>query len=297
MGSFIIPYLTLVLRREFLLDERQIGSLILAYGAGSVASILAGGSFTDHLGRRFTLQLSLLGSGVLALAMGFTTSVRTFVPLLVLFGFVADLYRPAASAIIGDVLPSSQRAAGFAALRTAINLGFAMGMTLGGLLADWSWRALFLGDGITTLLFGALVYARIPETRPPVIAGAPAGNDASPWRDGVFLQLVFVSFVFALIFFSHITTLPLTVTVAAGYPARVFGLLVAVNGVLIALFEITAVSYVRSFRRLRVAAVGTLLAGLGFGLTGLVLHWAWFLLTVVLWTAGEILSAPLKLAF
>jgi MFS family permease len=40
-----------------------------------------------------------------------------------------------------------------------------------------------------------------------------------------------------------------------------------------------------------------LLVGFGFGITGFVLHWAWFLFTVVLWTAGEILSTPQKLAF
>jgi len=37
--------------------------------------------------------------------------------------------------------------------------------------------------------------------------------------------------------------------------------------------------------------------GVGYAVTGFLLHWAWFLLTVVLWTAGEILSSPQKLAF
>src|SRR5688572_17194246 len=132
VGSFIVPFLTIVLRREFQLTERQVGWLLLAYGVGSLTSILVGGALTDRLGRRFTLLLSLGGSGVIALALGFAESIRTFVPLLVLFGFMADLYRPAASSIIGDVLPSSQRASGFAALRLSVNLGFAAGMTLGG---------------------------------------------------------------------------------------------------------------------------------------------------------------------
>jgi MFS family permease len=46
-----------------------------------------------------------------------------------------------------------------------------------------------------------------------------------------------------------------------------------------------------------VAALGIVLTGLGFGLTGVFLHWSWFLLTVVLWTFGEILSTPFKMAF
>jgi MFS family permease len=297
LGSFIIPYLTLVLRREFGLTESEVGRLLFAYGAGSLVSVLAGGALTDRLGRRATLLTSLLGSGVLAIAMGLADSARTLVPLLVLFGFIADLYRPAASAVIGDVLPSADRAVGFAALRLAINLGFGLGVALGGLLADWSWRALFLGDGATTLAYGLVVLFLLPETR-RVPRGRPGSAPpvTGPWRDPVFAQLLFCSLVFAIVFFNHVSTLPLTVT-GAGYPARVLGALVAVNGFLIALFEVPVVDALRGRRRLRLAALGTLLVGVGFGLTGVAAHWAWFLVTVVLWTAGEILSTPFKLAF
>ena len=37
----------------------------------------------------------------LVMALGLVSSMRVFAPLLVLLGFVADLYRPPASAIIG----------------------------------------------------------------------------------------------------------------------------------------------------------------------------------------------------
>ena len=50
LGTFIVPYLTLVLLREFHLTESEAATLFFAYGAGSIVSILAGGWFTDHLG-------------------------------------------------------------------------------------------------------------------------------------------------------------------------------------------------------------------------------------------------------
>jgi MFS family permease len=298
-GTYIIPYLTIVLLRDFGLSATQAARLLFAYGAGSIVSILVGGFLTDHLGRRVTLLLSLFGSGTLAAGMGFVESTRVFVPLLVLFGFVADLYRPAASAILGDLLVSSERAIGFAALRMAVNLGFAVGMGVGGLLADWSWRWLFFGDGLTTLLYGFVVYFFIQETRPEPLpaAGEQTRIGPNPMADAVYLQVVLASFVFCLMFFSHISVMPLTVTVAAGYPAVVYGLLIGLNGLLIALFEISVVATLRPFRRLRVAALGLALSGVGFGLTGLHLHWAWILMTVVLWTVGEILTSPQQMAF
>jgi MFS family permease len=200
-------------------------------------------------------------------------------------------------------------------MRMAVNLGWASGTAIGGLLADRNWRLLFLGDGLTTLAFGVLVYLAIPETRPegavvpvaPLPPGATRGAAAAhplfgrgptnPLRDGVFLATTLAGFLLTMIFCSHLTVLPLTVTQSAGYPAVVFGLLASVNGVLIALFEISITERLKPFRRLRLAALGSLLVAAGFGIVGLVMHWAWFLLAVVVFTAGEILSSPQAMAF
>jgi MFS family permease len=296
-GSFILPFLTLVLSEDFHLSEGKTASLVVAYGVGSLVSILIGGVLTDRLGRRKTLMLSLFGSGALAVAMGLSPSVSVFVPLLVAFGFLADLYRPASSAIISDLLPSKDRTMGFAALRVAMNLGFAIGMALGGLLVGWSWRLLFVTDGLTTAAFGLLVWTRIAETRPVATRSVAPGRTLDVLRDGVFLQLLLASMGFSTLVFTFITVLPLTITRSGHYPAWVYGALVAVNGVMITLIEVPAVAWLARFRRLRVAGFGMLLTGVAFGLVGFVPHWSWYLLTVILWTAGEILTVPQQMAF
>ncbi len=295
-GSFILPYLTLVLAREFRLEEKQAAGLVMVYGVGSLVSLVVGGHLTDRLGRRRTLLLSLFGSGALAVAMSAAASVRAFVPLLLVFAFLADLYRPASSAIVSDRLASEDRASGFAALRVAVNLGFAFGMAIGGLLVDWSWRVLFAVDGLTTIAFGAIVLLKIGETRPSH-PGAPKEAIPPAWRDPVFAQVLLASLGFATMVFSFVTVLPLSVTRAAGYPAWVFGALVATNGLIIAAFEVSAVEALRGARRLPVAALGMLLAGIGFGMLGIVRHWAGFLAGMVLWTIGEILTVPQQMAF
>jgi MFS family permease len=315
LGTFIVPYLTLILLRDFHMRETEAARLLFAYGFGSVVSVLAGGVITDRFGRRRTLLVSLIGSGVLAVAMGVAASAGAFVPLLVAFGFIGDLYRPAASAVISDLLPSADRATGFAGLRMAVNLGWAAGTTLGGLLADWDWRLLFLGDGLTTLAFGIMVYFTIPETRPATVVLVPAAaasapargrpsarpavghGNANPLRDGVFLVTTSSGLLFTLIFCSHLTVLPLTVTQSAGYPAVVFGLLAAVNGLLVAFFEISITARLSRFRRLRLAALGSFLVAAGFGMIGLAMHWAWFLLAALVYTAGEILASPQQMSF
>lgn len=297
LGTFIFPYLSLVLMRDFEMSPARAGLVMTSHGLGAIASVLLGGVLTDRLGRRRTLLLSMFGGGALAVAMGFAPSLGWFVPLLVAFGFMADLYRPAASALISDLLPSSERVLGYAAFRVAVNLGFAVGVVAGGVLADVDWRLLFVGDGLTTLACAVVLASGIPETKPQAPPGGATAPDASPWRDGIYLVSVLSSTAFCLMFFSFLTVLPLTITVWAGYPAWVYGCLMAMNGTLIGLFEISATDALRRFRRLRVAALGVTLAAVGFGLSGLVPHWSWFLVTGILWTAGEIFYAPQQISF
>jgi MFS family permease len=297
-GTFIVPYLSIVLRRDFGLSAGVIGRLMLAYGIGSCLSILLGGWLTDRLGRRVTLAGSLLVSGTVATLLAAASSLTVFAALLMVYGFVADLYRPALSSSIADLLPSRDRVVGLAALRVAINLGVAFGMVLGGLLAEWSWRALFIGDGLTTILFGALVAARHPETAPRGPDGAVAGTAAEgpgPLRDRVLWELLAATLALVFIFFNFISTLPLTIT--NRYPAWVSGAALGLNGLLCGVLEVPVAAALRRFRRLRTAAVGTLFTGVGFALTGVFDHWAWYVLTVVLWTAGELLSMPQMFAF
>jgi hypothetical protein len=136
----------------------------------------------------------------------------------------------------------------------------------------------------------------VGETRPQAARrGGDSGSGLSPWRDRVFLQMGTASFLSCLVLISFATVLPLTVTTR--YPARVYGLLMAVNGVLIALFEMPIVDALAGVRRLRAAALGFLLLGLGFGAVGLAGHWSLLLLCVVVWTAGEIFSGPQSGAF
>ncbi len=300
VGTLIVPYLTLVLWRDFRLPSGAIGLVMLAYGGGSIASVVVGGVLTDRLGRRTTLLVSLLGSGALAMALGATGSVRVFVVLLVALGFISDLYRPAASAIISDLVPSHARQVGFAALRMAVNLGFAGGMAIGGLLAHWSWRLLFLGDGLTTFLFGLIVLALIPETRPAHPQAREktlARRDQSPWRDLTLWKLLGASFLFKIAFYSAFTVLPLTITEWAGYTTIVYGAFVGLNGLMVALFEISVVHALRHRRRLRLATFGTLLSLAGLALNGVAPLWPLFLAAIVVWTIGEMLSVPQQMAF
>ena len=98
----------------------------------------------------------------LVLAYGFPL----FVVGNLLMGFGVGLYWPATEAVVADITADQQRNEAFALVRLADSLGLGVGVVLGGILISLTeaYRALFVIDGITFLLFFAIIYVAITET-------------------------------------------------------------------------------------------------------------------------------------
>ena len=84
---------------------------------------------------------------------------------------------------------------------------------------------------------------------------------------------------------------------ANGLTSAHYGLLMSLNGLLVVLFELPLVGITRRLRPRPVMAVGIALTGLGFGLVAWADSFAIFALTVVVWTAGEIVFTPVAAAY
>jgi MFS family permease len=181
----------------------------------------------------------------------------------------------------------------------AINLGFSFAAVLGGFLAGVSFTLLFVGDAMTTLFFGALVWAYVPETQPAARSDASTSTARSsdrpslsaPYRDRVFLLFIGLSFLVALVFQQFTVALPLDMT-AHGLSPRAYGSLVAVNGVLIVVVQPLALRIVERVKPTRALALGALMIGVGFGMTALASAPPMYAASIVVWTLGEICMAP-----
>jgi dipeptide/tripeptide permease len=214
-------------------------------------------------------------------------------------GLTAELYRPAASALLTDVVPPASRLTAFAAYRLAVNAGYAAGPALAGYLAERSFFLLFAGDALTSVIYGLLVVALLRA--PGAVPAAPANGQGTALstilsRDPGFAQYLVACVLAAFVVFQHLSSFPLWVE-QGGHDARTYGHLIAVNGLLVCLIELPLTQVLRSFRPARVIAAGFALTGLGFALTGLARSQAALLATVVVWTMGEITWAPMSAAY
>jgi MFS family permease len=172
LGTFVMPFITLYLTQpEQGYSVPQAGLALAMYGIGGVAAQFLGGWLADRIGRRNAIGFSMLGASVITLALWQASSLLVIYALMLLLALVAEMHRPAASALIADLVPSKQRVTAFAVFRLAINVGWAFGLTLGGLLADASFSYLFVGDAATSAAFGwsliALPHGTRVATRTP----------------------------------------------------------------------------------------------------------------------------------
>lgn len=290
-GSFVMPMLFVYLTQARGLSIALAGGVASLHGLGSLLGTFCGGVSADRIGRRATMLLSLVLGAVVMVLLGAATEVWQLAFAALLLGLVGDAYRPASQAVVADIVPPVHRMKAFGLQYWAINLGFSFAAVLGGFMARRHFFWLFMGDAATTLVLAAIVWRAVPESRPA--PSRAAGGALTPFVDRRFAPLLALNFVLVLVFFQHLTSLPVDMR-AKGLGSEQFGVAVATNGVLIVLLQPFVTRWVARVRRSTLLASGAALTGLGFGLTGLAGSLGAYMTTVAVWTLGEIVLAPVN---
>jgi predicted MFS family arabinose efflux permease len=206
-------------------------------------------------------------------------------------GFFGEMYRPGVQAAIADLVPAEDRVRAYSLLYWVVNLGFAFGQVLAGLVVKRGYLYLFAGDAATSLAFALVVWRVVPETRPHEARGGSLGRGLlAPFSDGVYVAFLAAQLLLVVVFCQFQVALPVDMR-AHGVGPTSYGRLIAINGALIVVVQPFIVSRLRIFRRSRVLAAAALLVGLGFGATGFARGELAYAATIVVWTLGEILMA------
>jgi MFS family permease len=228
------------------------------------------------------------------LALGLARGPVAITAAAVLLGAAAEAARPPLGAMIADLVPGESRMRAFSTYYWAINLGFAVSAVIAGFAATAGYFALFAGDAATTAAAGLLIAWRIRETRPAVTGHEEQharGGIATVLRDRVFLGFVACNLLIALVMLQHMSMLPLAM-ISDGLPSQTFGVVIALNGVLIVAGQMLVSRVLARRRPAFVMPVSAVVIGLGFGLTAFAHTPVLYAATVLVWTCGEMLNAP-----
>jgi len=294
-GSMVLFFLTLYLTRKLGFTLAQAGQAVSVFGIGALLGAWLGGVLCDRLGATVVQRLSLLLGGLNLIVMGYVTSRAAILIAAFLMGVFAEALLPGNTTAMARECPPVIRTRGFALNRLAANLGVTIGPVAGGYLAMWNYRALFWVDGITSLVALAVfcVFFKPGTGKSESAATAPAAGPATTTNKRQLPAIFIMVFGIGLIFSQLFSTYPLYMHAAFGFAESRIGQLLAINTVIIVLFEMVLLHGLKNAAPLKVIALGTLLTGLGFALTPLGRGFAFAALAVAVWTMGEMLALPL----
>ncbi|MEI8328141.1 MAG: MFS transporter [Candidatus Taylorbacteria bacterium] len=150
-----------------------LGLLIAVFPIAMFLSTPILGEYSDYVGRRKIMALSLAGSAVsLGLfAGGIYMGSLTLLFIARILGGIMGGNLSVAQAAIADITPPKLRASRFGLIGAAYGVGFIVGPVVGGILADnslVSWfnaSTPFLFAALLSLVSAALVYWLMTETR------------------------------------------------------------------------------------------------------------------------------------
>jgi predicted MFS family arabinose efflux permease len=296
-GTMVIPFMTLYLTSpEMGYTIGEAGIVFGLFGAGAFSGAWLGGRLTDKIGFYPVQLFTLAIGGLLFFLLG---QMKTY-PLICIFtfllSFVNESFRPANSTAIAFYSKESNRTRSYSLNRLAINLGWALGSGLGGLLAHINYELLFWVDGCTNLAAALMLWLFLK----PVRFKSPAKKKAdepviqSAYKDKTYLSFVVITMLFACCFFQLFTNLPVYFKKELHFTEPFIGFLMAINGIIIALVEMVLIYKLEGRRKNMIyITIGVFMVGLSFLMLNL--HGSFVAIAstmIVLVTFGEILSMP-----
>ncbi|GLW62971.1 MFS transporter [Actinomadura rubrobrunea] len=290
VGTMVEPYLGLYLTTARDLSLRQAGAVLAVLGIGTMAGQVVGGALADRIGRRATLTLAALAAGAGMLALGGLRGMPAITAAALVTGVAVDMWRPASAAMVADLVPPAERPRAFGLLFWATNLGFSAAMVAGGALARAGYHWLFWIDALTCAIFGLLVWRAVPETRPERAGGRASGGFAAVLRDRVMIAFRLICLVYTVVLLQYLTTMPLAMK-EHGLGPETYGLVIAVNGVVIVTMQPLVGAWLSRRDHSLVLVAGFLLLGAGNALTALASQaWA-YAGAVAVGSLGEVVAA------
>lgn len=295
-GTMVIPFLSLYLTKDKGFSLSEVGSIMSAFGFGSVIGSWLGGKLTTKWGFYPVMLWSLIFSSIGFVLIQFISSFYGLCVGVFLLIIVTDTFRPAVYVSINAYSKPENQTRSVTLIRLAINLGFSFGPALGGIIiAGLGYGGLFWVDGVTCLLAAFIFLALLnrkasSEQKDDIQLGAKK----SPYKDYPYLLFIFIIFLIGVAFLQFFSTIPLYYDEVYGLSETEIGLLMALNGGLIFILEMPLIKKLESpnYSAYNILIFSMVLFALSFLVLNLFDGMGILILSMLFVTFGEMLNFP-----
>lgn len=172
-------------RRDWALGDTALGALGTAFTLLYAVAGVPFGWWCDRLSRTRLLAGGVFVWSAVTAASALATSFWQLFVARLLVGVGEAVCSPAATSLVGDLLPAARRARAMSIVMLGLPLGLAASYGVGGWVAQhWGWRAAFLVAGAPGLLAAAAMLAIAEPARGVTDPMGPGGaaRPGSPFR-------------------------------------------------------------------------------------------------------------------
>ncbi|MEO8399598.1 MAG: MFS transporter [Ignavibacteriaceae bacterium] len=302
-GTMVLPFLALYLTKQLNISPANAGLVITCYGLGALITNPFVGRLSDKLGALKVIKLSLIFSGLFLFIYPFLKDFSLILIVTIIWAIINEAYRPANLSLISELVTVEQRRPAYALNRLAINLGMSIGPVVGGFLSLVNFSLLFVVDAFTAICAGLfLVLAPWKNVHAIIDADETHLQNKSIFKSIALKDLKFIFFVFAMlpvqiVFFQHQASMALYLVKDLGFVESTYGMLFAINTVLIILFEVPLNNSLNHWSDRKLLIIGSLLTGIGFGAMAFARDIFTLVITIVVWTFGEMILFPASAAY
>lgn len=301
-GTMVLPFLTKYLNEDLHFSYADVGTIMVFFGLGSMLGSYLGGKLTDSIGFYKVMIFSLFVSGLLFFGLQYITSFYGLCIAMFVIMTIADMFRPAMFVSLGAYAKPENRQRALTLVRLAVNLGFAAGPAMGGLIImNIGYHGLFWVDGASCIIAISIFWLLVKEKKKIEASHLDLNEKQvkSVYSDRPFWVFLIVIFITGMIFFQLFTTLPLYHQKAYGLTEFQTGLLLTLNGFLVFLLEMPIVNYFdrKKVNKVKIVMIGSLLMALGFYVLLLNVWVGVLVINILFLTFGEIFAFPFSNSF
>ena len=247
-GTMVVPFMSMYITQRMHRSIADAGLIITLFGAGAVLGSSVSGYFIDRISFRAVQIFSSITGGILFLLMGQINNFSLLCVMMVVLAFVAEAFRPANAAAVSSYSTPQNLTRSYSLNRLAMNLGWALGSSLGGILAAVNYHLLFWTEGLVYILVGILIVVLLPPVKPTekavtVKLEASVAAASSPWKDKFLLRFLILVAVYCTFFHLLFRLVPVYWKEELHIDESMIGMLLGLNGIIIALFEMVLVKY------------------------------------------------------
>jgi MFS family permease len=277
------------------------GVIALIANLGQSLANAWAGNLSDRIGRRPLITTSLFLRCASTAVLG--TQIMLDAPLwslglsVVVTSTLRGGFEPVAFALVADVVRDDQRVAAFGLQRMGVNLGWAVGPALGGLLSlVMPYGAVFYiaAAGILIAAFVTLGVADPIQRAAP--SAAPAADLSSALRaalaDRLMRLLLLGTFLCSLMETQMFSTLSIYLTEKLALTKADVGLVYTCNGAGVLILQVPALALIRRVGIRLMLPWASLLDALGFVLIGLATGFPGAAVAMITLTCAEVLFDP-----